>query len=495
MIPNKVKEFLVKNNEKQGCFCMAIDENLKIINSFGQPGLLGFSHPKTNELIYDFFPQVVTETFENDFEIPFFNINTQHVCNIYFLKYPKLSYLLLIDKSEIFQITQKYQQFAHDDNISKNKFKKLAEELARAKQKLKKSNEEKATLIAMLSHELGTPLTSIIGYSELMLNQETECNKGIEIINRNAIYLKNMIENTLLFGRSEAGGIQIQTENIQVSDLLDDLKSTLLPTANNKNLILSIENNANANCVINIDITRTKQVLINLLNNAVKYTEKGSVKLLFNQSDDKHFFSIIDTGLGIPNHLKDAIFNPWERVKESTEKGTGIGLFISQNLAQSMGGEIILVSSNASDGSTFQLSLPQLNTSTQNFKNNEITSNKCAGKSLIVIDDDNDILELIEALLQTTKLKIFTALNLESATKQLENHTIDIILTDLNLGLTKASSFICRIKDKYKNIPVLLMTAMPSNETQNNYKSLGFNGLIQKPLNTNDLIKTITENL
>ena len=143
MIPEAVKKFLIKSNEEQNCFCIAINDKLQIIQYFGKASLLGIKPPNYLLSVYDFIPGLMTESFTSNFKIPFFNINENHVCNIYFLKLPSTSFLVLVDKSEIFRITKKYQQFAHDDNISKNKFKRLAEELNKAKEKLKKSNQEK----------------------------------------------------------------------------------------------------------------------------------------------------------------------------------------------------------------------------------------------------------------------------------------------------------------------------------------------------------------
>ena len=493
MIPDAVKNFLIKNKEEQGCFCLAINEQLKIVQYFGNPKLLGITPPKYRLAIFEFFPGLITETFDGDFEIPFYNINKDHVCNIYFLKFPTISYLVLVDKSEIFQITKKYQQFAHDDNISKNKFKRLAEELDRAKQKLKKSNQEKATLIAMLSHELGTPLTSILGYSELLLNKNVDVNKGLKIINRNAIYLKHMIENTLLFGSSEAGGIQVQIEKIAVKELFNVLKATMLPAATNKNIALHMFYTGDE--YINIDITRTKQVLLNLLNNAVKYTETGSVELKFSIIKNNYVFSVIDTGLGVPPEQQQNIFNPWKRIEENNEKGSGIGLFISQKLTTAIGGELKLKYSSAEFGSIFQLLIPCREIPKQLDVKTSQKLIKCQNKSLLVIDDDNDILDLIEALLYECGLKIYSVTDFPKAQVILDNNKIDIVLTDLNIGAIKASTFVMQIQAYNKDMPILLMTALPSEKLKDSFKSQGFHGVITKPLSSNNLLSTLLDNL
>ncbi|MCF6318549.1 MAG: hybrid sensor histidine kinase/response regulator [Proteobacteria bacterium] len=491
MIPETVKTFLLTQKQGTGFFCLALNKSHHIVQCYGEPKLLGLKTPNINTPIFELLPILITESFAVDFEIPFYNISEKFVCNICFLKQKSCNYLVLIDRSEIFQVTQKYQQFAHDDNITKNKFKRLAQQLEKTQQKLKKSNQEKATLIAMLSHELGTPLTSILGYSELMLNNATDPEKGLEIIHRNANYLQQLIENTLMFGKTEAGGQQIQLENVSIKSLFKDLASSLLPAAQNKNLKLIIPDEFAEDNTLNIDLTRTKQILINLLNNAIKYTEAGAVELQFFR-DEKHYtFSIIDTGLGVSKDLQKTIFNPWERIKENTEQGSGIGLFISRKLAHAIGGKIKLISSSKEKGSVFQLTLPVKEMPSNDIFISTAEYEKAQNKSILIIDDDYDILVLIEALLQSSGLRIFTATDYPKACHVLSHEDIDIVLTDYNLGTVTASSFITELNNAHHNLPVLLMSAMPSDTIKASYLQLGFKDVISKPLNRKALIKTL----
>ncbi len=491
MIPEIVKNFLLTQKQGSGFFCLSLNKNHHIVQCYGEPQLLGLKEPNKNIPIFEFLPILITESFTTDFKIPFYNISEEFVCNIYFITQPLCNYLILIDRSEIFQITQKYQQFAHDDNITKNKFKRIAEQLEKTQDKLKQSNNEKATLIAMLSHELGTPLTSILGYSELMLNNATDPKKGIEIIHRNANYLQHLIENTLMFGKTEAGGQQIQFENVSANSLFKDLAASMLPAAQNKNLVLRIADDFDVEETLNIDLTRTKQILINLLNNAIKYTEFGSVELQFSNNASHYIFSIIDTGLGVAKELQSTIFNPWERIKENTESGSGIGLFISRKLTHAIGGKIQLKSSSKENGSVFQLILPVQKMPSGKIVISDDEYEKAKNKSILIIDDDYDILILIEALLQSSGLKIFTTTDYPKARRILDQEKIDIILTDYNLGTITASSFITELKDAHIDLPILLMSAMPSDTIKASYLRLGFKDVISKPLNRKKLLKVL----
>ncbi|MFK8010711.1 MAG: ATP-binding protein [Marinicellaceae bacterium] len=492
ILPDIVKQFLLKQRKGQGFYCVEIDNNLKIVKSYGSTKEFGIQSPKADMDIRKFLPILLTESFQNDFEVPFYNISENHVCHVYFIKSLTHKYLVLVNKSEIFNTTQKYQQFAHDDNISKNKFKRLFEELKVAKNQLKKSNQEKATLIAMLSHELGTPLTSILGYSELLMNENIGIKKGLTIINKNAQYLKQMIENTLIFGKTEANDIKTQIEQIPLKDFFTVIKSIILVSAENKSLTIHIDTDNDK--LINIDIARTKQIIINLLNNAVKYTDEGFIELKFSIKNNRYVFSIIDSGIGIPMDQQQTIFNPWERVYESEAAGSGIGLFISQKLALAIGAELSLKYSSKEFGSIFQLSVPikEIPSLTQ-LTLNQITR-ACQDKSILIIDDDSDILDLIDAFLSSTGINIYTALDIKTALSIIHSKTIDIIMTDYNLGSIKTDVYVSQFKQK-KDIPIVLMTALPDSKIKKQYNASGFVSVLPKPINSKNLIQTIVSHL
>lgn len=492
MIPETVKNFLLKNKEKQGYFCFELTEKLLIKQIYGKPQQLGILESKIGIKVVEILPGFLPEMYQEEFEIPFYNLNQESVCNIYFINENHSKFLIFVDKSEIFQVTQKYQQFAHEDNISKNKFKRIAEELESAKQKLKISNQEKATLIAMLSHELGTPLTSILGYCELML-VDNQDNRNLKVIHRNSIYLQHLIENTLLFGKTEVGKISTQIETINVSEFLSSLVDTILPTALDKDIYISSRSCEKS--VVNIDVTRTRQILINLLNNAVKYSDSGSISISCVMNDDYYEFLVSDTGIGIDEEQKYNIFNPWERVNKNDGKGSGIGLFISQKLANAIGGKLQLKESKRNVGSVFQLLLPKKDVTINQEGKEGMLISKIKGKNLLVIDDDQDILDLIEAFLEKTKLNIYSALSFLDAQSILIKTNIDLVLSDLNVGAALAPEFLNELKANKSKIPVVLMSAMPSNELKLKFIEDGFKEVMSKPFNYKKLLTTITNNI
>ena len=342
----------------------------------------------------------------------------------------------------------------------------------------------------MLSHELGTPLTSIIGYSELMLNGELDKN-SLKVIHRNAIHLKHTIENTLLFGRSQAKESDIHLEATRSSEFISELKDTLYHFAEDKGLALMTESLADE--VIYIDIPKTRQILINLVNNAIKYTESGFVKIVFSVSNHSYIFTIIDSGIGIAEDKLDTVFSPWGRVGESREAGSGIGLYTSQKLANSMSGKLYLKSSKKDIGSEFELIIPINKPDIKPLEENNIVTQQQSHLSVLIVDDDEDILDLLTFMLEPSGFVIHRTTTNEDIDDILKTQSIDVLLTDMNLGDVRADSFSKKIKHSYPKLPIILMSAMPSAKLKTNYKKLGFDAIIEKPLQRNKLISLLNK--
>lgn len=489
MIPGFLEQFvpeLKKNNE---CFCIECDNDLNIISTFGSIHQFGLQEPPPGTPLIDFLPVLSSDNFEENFKIPLYNIDKDNVCDIYYIHQEKNNYVILINRSEIFQITQKYQQIAHNQSISKNRFKRLAEKLEIARHELNKSNQEKSALIAMLSHELGTPLTSIIGYSELLLSGEL--NKDyVKTIHRNAIYLKHTIENTLLFGRSQALENDKQIDAVQVHDLFSELKATLIHAAEKKGLDIHI--NIKFATLIYIDLHKTRQILINLINNAIKYTSSGHIEICFDENHSNYIFSVEDTGIGIARNELENVFLPWKRVGNNPEKGSGIGLYISQKLAETLDGKLILKYSEKNIGSLFELSLPRENRTPERFDTSFIKPDIVLDDELVlVIDDDDDILDLISLMLEHDGFNIQTVDCIHKAKSFLQQNSVSLILTDMHIGEEDATDYMEEIKEYYNNLPVIVMSALPSKKLMKNYKSMGFDAIIEKPLNKQTLVNTL----
>ena len=225
----------------------------------------------------------------------------------------------------------------------------------------------KSSFLANMSHELRTPLNSILGFSDVMLEEldgpltENMAN-DLGLIQKNGQHLLHLINDVLDMAKIESGKMNLSLEKFKVHEILEEVTSITSPLASEKNLALFIENESDREVEIMADRTRLRQVMINLINNAIKFTEKGKISMRVTRQDEQVLIIVRDTGIGIPADKLEAIFQEFIQVDiSSTRKagGTGLGLPISRRLVEMHGGRLWAESTGvAGEGSTFFVELP-----------------------------------------------------------------------------------------------------------------------------------------
>lgn len=234
-------------------------------------------------------------------------------------------------------------------------------------ERLRELDELKSSFLANMSHELRTPLNSILGFNQVILEgldgpltEDMETDLGL--INKSGQHLLALINDVLDMAKIEAGKLALTLEPIVLTDMLDDVLRTVDPLANDKSLSLEMESALDVGMIIMADSVRLRQILINLIGNAIKFTDGGSVTVEAKKVREKVLVSVIDTGIGIPEEKLESIFEAFSQVDTSTTRkagGTGLGLPISRRLVEMHGGRLWAESSGeAGKGSTMQLELP-----------------------------------------------------------------------------------------------------------------------------------------
>ncbi|MEX2381171.1 MAG: ATP-binding protein [Opitutales bacterium] len=245
--------------------------------------------------------------------------------------------------------------------------KKQSQQLNEANRELLEANLHKSEFVARMSHELRTPLNSIIGFSGILLKNKSgvlseENLKRVEKINRNGKHLFEVINEILDFSRIEAGGMRVELANTEILPLLTEAMEMLQPLAEENDVELHLRAPVET-VIVETDGYRLKQILINLLANAVRFTRKGSVTLILRtpaEQGRRVVIDVVDTGIGIPGEVLGEIFESFRQADSSTSSrfgGSGLGLAISRSLAELLGGELT-VKSEVDRGSTFSLVLP-----------------------------------------------------------------------------------------------------------------------------------------
>lgn len=373
-------------------------------------------------------------------------------------------------------------------------------ELLNARDKAEEANRTKSAFLASMSHELRTPLNSIIGFSQILRedkNIDVRNRVYIEMMYKSGAHLLDLINEILDISKIEAGQLELYDENAFLADIIDSVRLILATKASEKNLLLIVRIDPLSPLSILIDARRLKQVLINLVGNAVKFTKQGNIQLIvdfLSKNDDNSSvqlqFTVKDTGAGIPDDQLERIFQPFKQQAEHYSEGTGLGLAISARIIEKMGGKIN-VKSELGIGSEFSFILTVKSIdfgSTHLQSNNEkkriktVSYNSVPPRILIVDDVEANRL-LLTSLLKKIGFDCYEAENgLEAVRKAVIIHP-EIIFMDLMMPEMSGKEAIKKLSENNEliNIPIVAVTADVMTESKDALNRLGFKEVINKP--------------
>ena len=383
------------------------------------------------------------------------------------------------------------------------------EEIRKARLEAERANMAKSEFLSRMSHELRTPMNSILGFAQLLemgeLNKGQK--KGVNHILKSGKHLLDLINEVLDISRIEAGRLSLSLEPVEVKAIILEMLDIVQPSAHDKQIKLDIEYAFDRNIFTKADKQRLKQVLLNLINNAIKYNNNGGTvkiktEIIQSNIDTNNFVrvSIIDNGIGINEDNISKIFTPFERIgAEKTEtEGTGLGLSVVKKLIDAMGGSIG-VESVLGHGSTFWFELPEYDSLVDTIELKDTILDldvKLAHKTgtILYIEDNLSNIELVEQILtsQRSDIDLVTNINGRLAVPLAIEHKPDLILLDLNLPDIHGSEvlFLLQNNKETKSIPVIIITADAMSDQYKKLIDLGAKNYLTKPL---DLITFLDE--
>ncbi|MFO7369666.1 MAG: ATP-binding protein [Bacteroidales bacterium] len=414
--------------------------------------------------------------------------------------------ILTLNKS-IIKFKHIIETFVHQISVALHRS-QLEYELIKAKDKAEESDKLKTAFLANMSHEIRTPMNGILGFAE-MLNDNTlsraNRKKYLNIINSNGKMLINLIDDIIDFAKIESDQVNIVQDDFSLNGLLDQVQSTFLTRSlkRDKSRVKIITKKAfpDEKSFIRTDPTRLRQILTNLVGNAIKFTHKGFVEIGYNLEDAKNLkFYVKDTGIGIPEDKLQLIFERFIQADSSPSRkygGSGLGLAISKGLVDLLGGRM-WAESVVDSGSVFYFTIPFVSV---NKKVEEQHENKIAraqynwdGKLFLVAEDDKFSYKFLEGFLRQTKAEVMRASDGREAVELCRsNPGIDLVLMDIQMPEMNGLMATEEIKKFNPDIPIIAQTANAINEEKVRCMQAGCNDFITKPVNINELYEKINK--
>ena len=386
-----------------------------------------------------------------------------------------------------------------------------------------RANRAKSDFLANMSHEIRTPMTAILGYAELLdeelrdANLSDECRAMLDSIQHNGRHLITLISDILDLSKAEAGRLDLEQVVTNPFQIVEEVRSLMSALASSKGLTLLVTARGPMPLVVGTDPTRLRQVLINLMSNAVKFTERGSVELRFwhGEADGgRLWFEVADEGIGVPLELQAPLFKPFTQADSSTTRrygGTGLGLAISRRLVEALGGTISLRSAPGS-GSTFTLWVPS-------HCPPEVASivvdgdprlarlpNPGSGEEpgelprlalrILLAEDGPDNQRLIAAVLRRQGALVEIAPDGARALELVELHEasgepFDLVLMDIQMPVLDGYEATRMLRARGHLLPIVALTALALSSERDRCLSAGCDGFATKPISRGELIRTV----
>jgi signal transduction histidine kinase/CheY-like chemotaxis protein len=377
--------------------------------------------------------------------------------------------------------------------------------------RLNKATRAKSEFLANMSHEIRTPMNGIIGMLHLALNSKLDDTQRnyLNKMNASANALLVIINDILDISKIEAGKMKIEKSNFDLKETVNNVISLIETKASQKNIKLNVYYDDELGRGFYGDSLRLSQILTNLLGNAVKFTDGGQISLeVKKQQNQKVYFEVRDTGIGISVEQMDKLFKPFTQADSGTTKkygGTGLGLAISKQLVEIMNGKI-WVQSEKGEGSCFmfEIELEKLgeddqysnHSNDQDQRGNLFEQIKTRKGNIILLAEDNEVnQEIIETIFENSGIKIDIAQNGQEALEKYRNNSYGMILMDLQMPVLDGFEATRQIRKTDKDMPIVALTANAMKEDIEKTKEAGMNKHLNKPIEVEQLFRTVLQYL
>lgn len=380
-------------------------------------------------------------------------------------------------------------------------------ELEKAMLEAQKANQTKSLFLANMSHEIRTPLGAILGFTDLLKDENLgfeDRNKFLDIISRNGKALTKIIDDILDLSKVEAGTLELELIEFDVKGLVSEVASLFHDAAASKNIELKTAVHLSMPQLVNSDPTRIRQILINLIGNAVKFTTKGSISIdaepkFKNGTLVAIDFTVHDTGIGMSSEQIEKIFAPFAQADSSTTRkfgGSGLGLDLSRRLARALGGDVNIIETESRKGCTFLATVdakaPDISSQpilADKYKVSPIPAHNIS--NVLLVEDSIDNQRLVKLLLSKAGIKVDIANNGAEGVEMAVRNDYDVVLMDMQMPVLDGYAATVQLRNDGYVKPIIALTAHAMLEDCSRILELGCDAYLTKPINARLLIETL----
>jgi signal transduction histidine kinase len=415
----------------------------------------------------------------------------------------------VVKSSLVSEVEQLRESLLGAARLLQQREKELKEHLSQAqvaRAEAENANQAKSEFLANMSHELRTPLGVVLGFAELLAIQENSAEErehSLEILQRNGQHLLRLINDILDLSKVEASKLSVENIDFSLPDLISEVIAEFKPQAMEKGLELIVASEGPIPEIVNSDPLRLRQIIYNILSNAIKFTDKGQVRLHM-KADGRDFkLTIQDSGIGLSAEQQKHLFSPFTQADGShTRKygGTGLGLALSRKIAQLLGGDVQLLHSSPGQGSVFQIQI-KVGLSDRSKLTSRFVEPRpphlqsIAGVKALLAEDSPDNVTLIVAHLKRAGVQVDVVENGLEALEKVKDGRYDIVLMDIQMPLMDGYQAVSRLRTSGCTLPIVALTAHALTEHKDKALAAGFSDYITKPVQPDRLISLMAGKL
>ncbi|MGK0375728.1 MAG: two-component system sensor histidine kinase/response regulator [Arenicella sp.] len=496
--------------DKLGLAYICVDSSMAVVDVSDNLSRYGYDNIFIGAQIEDGIDFMFGLDAQTQIDLPMIESPSGVIVSVSLLPSENSLTVLILDAKTQAKQRQLLQQKANENELLVERQDKLLDQLEFASQQLEHKNEQleeasrlQTSFLSGVSHEFRTPLTSIIGYTNIVeqslqsstdsLAQFTESSADhLRAVQRSSRHLLSLVENLLDHGKLDSNAIILRPKANDLAELFEDVKLLLKPLSNAKHIELDYKLDITDSTIVVIDDSRLRQCLINLLGNAIKFTDYGSVCLSAELQDDFLLVKIDDTGPGISPEDLEKIRLPFWQAADTGKAGTGLGLTITDRIIELMGGSLEVLSVLGQGTQIyFQIPAPKL----PEQVNSDVSKPKAllSDMAVLLAEDDHDIADLMVMMMAERGVHVTHVENGALALEALESNAFDFVLMDIHMPVMTGYEALAALQKANNMTPVAIMSASAVDADRAKAENFGCYDYLVKPVDIDDIIEIINQ--